>query len=109
MWTASNGAILKYLADAKPWCLCLKCEDIIMDSADRLRALKAVEGFLGLESGSAESALSAGLPVVQATEPPERFRWMKKKDLLMPVLEDAAVAGLASELGYSGAGRDGWL
>ena len=60
-------------------------------------------------NGHRDRAEGAGLPVVQATEPPERFRWMKKKDLLMPVLEDAAVAGLASELGYSGESRDNWL
>lgn len=108
-WRASNSAILKYLADAKPGCLCFKCEDIIRDSGGRLQAMKAVAGFLGLESGNASRAVLGLLPVVQATEPPERFRWMRKKDILMPVLEDAAVAGLASELGYSWERRDGWL
>mgnify|MGYP001594603398 CR=1 FL=1 len=108
-WRASNTAILKHLANAKPGCLRLKCEDIIRDSESRLVALKTVEGFLGFESGSASNAVLGGFPVVQATEPPERFRWMKKKDMLMPALEDAAVAGLASELGYSGERHDNWL
>lgn len=108
-WRASNTAILKHLAEARPGCLRLKCEDIIRGSESRLVALKTVEVFLGFESGSASNAVIGGFPVVQATEPPERFRWMKKKDMLMPALEDEAVAGLASELGYSGERHDSWL
>lgn len=108
-WRASNAAILKHLADRRPGCLRLKCEDIIRNPESRLVALKTVEGFLGFESGSASRAVIGGFSVVQATEPPERFRWMKKKDMLMPALEDAAVAGLASELGYSGERHDNWL
>jgi hypothetical protein len=65
--------------------------------------------FLGLDRGPVKHLGLDKLPVVQATQPPQACRWKKREDILLPLLDDPKISGMAGKLGYRKNNIEGWF
>ncbi|MDD5019292.1 MAG: hypothetical protein PHS61_02580 [Candidatus Omnitrophica bacterium] len=108
-WLASNRAILEYVRASGADFLRVRHEDVTRDARTRSRALKALLDFLGFGAASAGDLKLDKLPVVQATRPPEHYRWKKRREMIQPLCGLPDVAEISGALGYDIRHKEEWL
>jgi hypothetical protein len=100
-WYSANIAISEYLKASRQKYFLARYENIIASPESRKKEICAILEFLGLNSSVVDQMGLDKLPTLQATEPPEVFRWKKRKDIILPVLDEPRLLQAASQLGYA--------
>jgi hypothetical protein len=108
-WHSANAEILDSLAVSRLWSCVVKFEDIIRSVSSRREEFGRMLDFMGLPAGQAEDLPLERLPVVQSTLPPQLYRWKKRQDIIMKLLDNPKVVAMGEELGYCREGMEGWL
>ncbi len=99
-WYLANLAIKKYLDwNKKQYCQ-VRHENIIKSLKSRNREVGRILKFIGIGRYAEKQLRLENLGVVQATEPPRPHRWKKRKDILLPVLNNPKIKEMAIRLGY---------
>lgn len=108
-WYSANRAIQGYFNKMeKQYCL-VKYEDIVRSLKSRMDEMARIIDFIGARHDVIKQLRLDKLPVVQATEAPEHFRWKIRKDMLMPLLGYTRIFEMCSRLGYSRDVMREWL
>jgi len=79
----------------------VRYENIIGSLESRKKEMEVIAKFIGLNADAIRHLGLDKLPVVQATEDPQPYRWKKRKDLLLPLLNDSELSNISEELNYS--------
>ncbi len=97
-WSSAHRAVL---ADNAADRFQLRFEDVIGPNARQAEAMGALSDWLGVPvHDELEHTLTAGLPVVMATEQPRHRRWFRRIDMLGPLCATPRVAEMLQALGY---------
>lgn len=108
-WNAANTEILHYLSSSgRPHCI-VRYEDMIRSIHSRREQFERLLDFIGVPAGHADLLRLDDLPVVQATLPPQLYRWKKRKDLIVRLLDDPRVLETSVRLGYERKTMEDWL
>lgn len=100
-WYSANMAIQKYLNKSqKQYCL-INYEYIIKSSESRTIEIDKIKNFIGIKGCIAKLLTQDNLPIVQATEIPQLYRWKKRKDALFSILNSPKISEMSSRLGYN--------
>lgn len=99
-WYSANNAVQEYLRKTGKGHCQVRYEDIIRGSASRAAEIDKITDFTGISSSAAGRLNLDRLPVVQATEPPQPYRWKNRKDMLLSLLDDPKISGMSKGLGY---------
>jgi hypothetical protein len=100
-WYSANKTLIDYFSkNRKKYCR-IKYENIIGSPDSRKKEMETVVKFMGLNLGVIGGLDFGNLPVVQATEAPEPYRWKKRQDSILPLLDDQGISDIAEELNYS--------
>lgn len=108
-WYSANRAIQEYFNKMKKQYCLVRYEDIVKSLESRINEMGRIIDFIATRHDVIKQLRLDRLPVIQATEAPEHFRWRIRKDMLMPLLEYTRISEMCSRLGY---GRDAmreWL
>lgn len=108
-WWAANNAVEDYLVSKKRDYRRIKHEDIIGDPAGRIEKIKEIVSFASLDEALNHKFSAEDWPVVQATAPPQSFRWKEKATLLKPLLKGRRLDEMARRLGYDVECCQEWL
>ena len=108
-WYSANNAVQGYLKKSGKLPCRVAYENITGSLASRTAEMNKIMDFLGLGRGSVKHLDLDKLPVVQATQPPQAYRWKKRKDILLPLLDDPVISGMAGQLGYRKNNIEGWF
>jgi hypothetical protein len=108
-WHSANNQVQEYLRKTEKGYCRVKCEDIIRGPASRAAQIDRIMDFAGIGSAAARNLDLGRLPVVQATEPPQPYRWKKRKDMLLSLLDDPKISGMSEGLGYCKNDIEEWL
>ena len=100
-WYSANMAINGYLKASRQEHFLARYENIIANPGSRRKEICSILEFLGLNISIVDQLGLDRLPTVQATEPPRIFRWEKRKDIILPVLDEPRLLQAASQLGYT--------
>lgn len=108
-WYSANRSAKLYLDEARKKYCRVRCEDLFL-SRDSLKVeLEKITDFIGLGRCAAKNAEVKNLPVMQASEKPENRRWKKRKDIILPLLDDPGISGMAEILGYDKRRTEEWI
>lgn len=108
-WYSANTEILRYISDSgKRHCM-LRFEDVIRSVSSRREQFERMLDFIGVPEDHADLLRLDDLPVVQATLPPQLYRWKKRKDLIVRLLDDPRVLDTSARLGYERKTMEDWL
>lgn len=105
-WASAHRATLDYLA-ARPAVrqahLRLRFEELVGPRSRRAEHLQALVDWLGIPLDEQLAGLSQerAMPMVMATQKPERRRWAQRASLIKPLLATREVDTLMEELGYA--------
>lgn len=99
-WVEANKAVQGALKELSIPFLRVRFEDVIWGVEARRRVMAEVCRFLWADPGSMANSALRQMPVVQATEPPDPSRWMRRKDILLPLFGDPELKELSEGLGY---------
>jgi len=108
-WYSANSEILKYLSEGRRKFCTVRFEDVIRDVPSRVHEFEKMLDFIGVPANEAEALQLEDLPVVQATLPPQLYRWKKRAAIIARVLEDKRIIDTAAGLGYLRENMDEWL
>lgn len=100
-WCCSNKALLEYFKKSRKEYYRVRYEDIIGGLESRKEEIEGIVKFLGINVDAVGLLGLDKLAVVQATDDPQPYRWKKRKDLLLPLLNDPQLSGISEELNYS--------
>jgi hypothetical protein len=108
-WRSANAEILEYLAaSGRPSCR-VRFDEIIRSPQTRQEAFERLLAFIGAPADQLAALELDDLPVVQATLPPQLYRWKRRRELIARLLDDPRVVAMAERLGYPVAGMEEWL
>lgn len=109
-WYSANAAIVEAVAqEDKKNVLKVRAEDILASPQSRWLAINRITKFLGIEIDHSLRACVETMPVVMATARPQPRRWLKRKEMIMPVVSQFHIAQLANFLDYSLQQKEQWL
>jgi hypothetical protein len=108
-WLSANNAVQQYLKKSGKRHCSVKYENMIGSLASRTAEINKIMDFIGLGSGMVDGLGLDKLPVVQATQQPQAYRWKKRKDMLLPILDDPKISVMANELGYRKDNIEEWF
>ena len=100
-WYSANAAILEAVAkEDKKNVLRVRAEDILSSPRNRWLTIHKITEFLGIELDRSLQACVETMPVVMATARPYPKRWVRRKDIIWPVVTQSPIAELANSLEY---------
>jgi len=108
-WLSANKAIRGYLKKSQKKYCWVKYENMISNLELRKKEINKILDFMGLGSEAIEQLSLDKLPIVQATQVPRVYRWKKRKNIILPLLEDSKIYEMAAELGYDKNNNEEWL
>jgi hypothetical protein len=108
-WRSANAEILENLASSGQRSCRVRFEDIIRSIDSRRTEFARMLDFMGISPGEEEVLRLESLPIVQATLPPQLYRWKRRQDLIGRLLEDPGILEMTHKLGYFKKGMEGWL
>jgi len=108
-WYSANRAIQEYLNKGqKQYCL-INYENIIKNLESRTNEIGKIANFIGIKGDVAKLLVLDKLPIVQATETPQLYRWKKRRDVLLPVLNSPEISEMSGRLGYDKDNIEEWF
>jgi hypothetical protein len=108
-WYSANAAVRKYLQKSQDKYCLIRYENMIGSFILRKREINKIINFMKLDPAVIESVELHKLPVVQATAAPRAYRWVKRKNMLRPLLDDPGLAQMSAQLGYCKNNLKEWL
>lgn len=105
-WQSSNVTIQNYLRQRN---FCEVCFEDIFNEKTRVQTFERILAFLNIDPKIVKLLGLRDLPVVQSTEYPLVHRWHKRKELILPLLEEPALQEIAFDLGYDTNHLGDWL
>ncbi len=99
-WYSSNKAIQKYLGNQTKRHCFIRYENIIKGLGARRQEIEKIVDFVGASTDCIGQLELDRLPVIQATDQPRPFRWKKRQDQLLPLLEKSQIREMSAQLGY---------
>lgn len=108
-WYSANRAIQEYLNKSqKQYCL-INYENIIRSLESRTNEIGKIENFIGMTGGIAKLLALDNLPIVQATETPQLYRWKKRRNVLSSILNSHKISEMSGRLGYNRDNIEEWF
>lgn len=107
-WYSANKTITEYINYSKNKFCRAKYENIVRGVKSRTKEIRKIIDFLDIGHNIIEELHLDRLPVVQVTHPPQIYRWKKRKDMILPLLNDSKISKLCSELGYDKENTETW-
>ncbi len=108
-WYSANSEILKYLSNDHTKFSMLRFENIARNISSRTEEFKRILDFAGIPESDIFQLHLDKLPVIQSTLPPQLFRWKKRKDIILRILNDPKILEMSSQLGYLKENMEDWL
>ncbi len=101
-WSSAHQAILESLEQEKPTnILRFKFEDILLSSQQRLQTIGRILDFMGIEEDDALKEVFEEMQPVMCSVPVDETRWLNRKSLIQPVINQELIRQLTNELGYT--------
>ena len=101
-WSSAHQAILESLEQEKPTnILRFKFEDILLSSQQRLQTIGRILDFMGIEEDDALKEVFEEMQPVMCSVPADETRWLNRKSLIQPVINQELIRQLTNELGYT--------
>lgn len=108
-WYSANMAIREYLNHSqKQYCL-VRYENIVRSLKSRKEEIGKIIDFIGIGDGVKKQLELDNLSIVQATEAPQPYRWKKRRDILLPVINNSKINEMAALLGYNKKNIEEWF
>lgn len=108
-WYSAQKAIVEYKKrETIPFCQ-VQYENLVKNRDLRSIEIRKILDFIGLNTNTAEVLGADPLPVVQATQPPQHYRWKQKRDKILPVLDNCHMNDMCRELGYDQGNIEQWV
>lgn len=108
-WYSANKTIQEYIDNRNISYCHVKHENIVGNLYSRVAEIRKITDFLGIEKDVVEMLKLDSLPVVQATSSPDPFRWKKRREILLPFLDDPKISKMCQELGYDKENYEEWI
>lgn len=108
-WYSANKAVSEYLDKSARDCCRVRCEKLLLSPASCKNEITKIVDFIGLGRDAVKEARLDKLPVVQATQRPENYRWKKRYDMILPVLDGHEVSGMCGRIGYDKGRMEEWI
>lgn len=108
-WYSANKAIQEYIDNATRKVHQTKYENIVRSLDSRVREIGRIIDFIGISQDAIKDLSLDKLPVVQATQPPKPYRWKKRRDILLPIINNPKISRMSTKLGYDKERVEEWL
>ena len=108
-WYSANAEILKYFSTGHAEFRMFHFENIIRNITSRTEEFRNILCFAEIPESEIGHLHLDRLPVVQSTLPPQLYRWKKRKDIILKILNDPKILDMSSQLGYLKENRKDWL
>lgn len=108
-WHSANAEILDNLGSSRQNSCTVHFEDIIRSNTTRKNEFARMLAFMGIPAQQVDLLGLDNLPVVQATLPPQLYRWKKRQDLISRLLDDPKILAIGERLGYHRDSMESWL
>lgn len=100
-WSSPHQVILESLEQEKPNnVLRVQFEDIISESQQRLQTIGKILEFVGIEEDDDLKKAVDEMQPVMCSVPADETRWLKRKSLIEPVINQKSIRELTNQLGY---------
>ncbi|MEG4961582.1 MULTISPECIES: hypothetical protein [unclassified Microcoleus] len=100
-WSSPHQVILESLAQEKANnILRVKFEDIISSSQQRLLTIGRILEFIGIGEDNDLKKVVDEMQPVMCSVPADETRWLNRKSLILPVINQKSIRQLTNELGY---------
>lgn len=109
-WYSGNRAIQEYVDNKgkKQHCL-VKYENIIGNVESRMTQIGRILDFVGINQNTLNQLQLDKLPIIQATQTPQPYRWKKRESILLPLLDSPKISRMCARLGYDKDRIEEWL
>jgi len=108
-WYSANREILDYLASGNTDSCMVRYENIFRNMEMRREEFCKILDFVGIPENNLRDLPLDNFPVVQATLPPQLYRWKKSKNLILRILQDKKIMDMSAQLGYIKENMEDWL
>lgn len=108
-WYSTNKATQEYISGKKVKFCQVKYENIVSSLESRVNEIGKITNFIGIDKDVIKTLILDRLPIVQATQPPQFYRWKKRKDIILPILNDPKISKMYNELGYGKESIEKWI
>jgi len=108
-WFSANAEILKYFSSGSAPFKMFHFENIVRNISSRNETFTDMLDFTGIPASETDHLHLNKLPVVQSTLPPQLFRWKKREDIILRILNNPKILDMCSKLGYNTENREEWL
>ena len=108
-WYSANKAIQKYMDNTTIKVHQTKYENIVRNLDSRISEIKKIIDFIGISQDAIKDLSLDKLPVVQATQPPKLYRWKKRRDRLLSIINNPKISKMSTKLGYDKERVEEWL
>jgi len=95
-WQISQSTIFDWIDQHQPETFLLKYEELIDSQGSAAAVVHRLCSWLGIQEPPAASS-----KIMNASQPPRRYRWHDKRQQIAPVLALGTILPLAQRLGYS--------
>ncbi len=108
-WYSANKAMQGYINNRGNSVCKIRYENVVRSLESRISEMEKIIDFIGLKSNIIKILNLNELPVVQTTCPPQFYRWKKKKDILLPILDNIRIFEMYNSMGYRKKNIKQWL
>lgn len=108
-WYSANREILDYLATGNTRSCMVRYENIFRNMEMRREEFCKILDFAGIPENSLNDLPLDNFPVVQATLPPQLYRWKKSEHIIMKIMQDPKIMDMSAQLGYMKENMEDWL
>jgi hypothetical protein len=100
-WYSANRAIQEYLNQRENQHCRVSYENIIKSLDSRKKEIVKIMNFIGMGSSVIKQLELDKLPIVQATEIPQLYRWKKRANILLPIINSPKISEMSVRMGYN--------
>ena len=97
-WYSANAEILKYLSNGRTKSSMFHYENMIRNILSRAEEFRNMLDFAGIPESEIHQLQLDDLPVIQSTLPPQLYRWKKRKDIILRLLNDPKILEMSEQL-----------
>jgi len=108
-WYSANAEILQYLSSGRTKYCTFHYENMIRNISSRTEEVRKMLDFSGIPESEIYQLQLDDLPVIQSTLPPQLYRWKKRKDIILRLLNDPKILEMSARLGYLKENMEEWL
>ena len=107
-WYSAHNALQEYFIQSKKQYCLVRYENILKSQGAMMDEIGKIIDFIGASRGVLPHLGLDTLPITQATQIPQPFRWRKRKDMLLPLLDDPLMFDACVRLGYNKDAFEEW-